>query len=72
MKKPGILSNPGFSEVYVTKSSYNKYHLCELSSETVNFFLPLALRAEIIDLPLAVDILFLKPCLFVRLRLDGW
>jgi hypothetical protein len=43
-----------------------------LSSDTVSFFLPLALLRAITALPLAVDILCLKPCLFVLFRLLGW
>ena len=47
-------------------ASENQY-----SSETVSFFLPLALlRAKTLR-PLAVDILSLKPCLFLRFLFDG-
>ena len=42
------------------------------SSETVSFFLPRARLRVITALPFAVDILCLKPCLFVLLRLLGW
>jgi len=37
------------------------FYLTLFSSETVSFFLPLALLAESTRRPLAVDILFLKP-----------
>lgn len=47
------------------------YFLPRLSSETVSFFLPLALRAAKTRRPLAVDILSLKPCLFLRLSFEG-
>lgn len=47
------------------------YFLPRLSSETVNFFLPFALRAANTRRPFAVDILSLKPCLFLRLSFDG-
>ena len=39
------------------------YFLPRLSSETVSFFLPFALRAASTLRPFAVDILSLKPCL---------
>ena len=39
--------------------------------QTVNFFLPLALLLARTALPLAVDILSLKPCLFLLFLLDG-
>ena len=42
------------------------------SSETDNFFLPLALRNDNTFLPFAVAILSLNPCLFLRLLFDGW
>ncbi len=47
------------------------YFLPRLSSETVSFFLPFALRAASTRRPLAVDILSLKPCLFLRLSFEG-
>ena len=47
------------------------YFLPKLSSETVSFFLPFARRAANTRRPLAVDILSLKPCLFLRLSLEG-
>lgn len=43
-----------------------------ISSETVSFFLPLALRAASTLRPLAVDIRLRKPCLFLLFRFDGW
>ena len=42
------------------------------SSETVNLFLPLALRLASTLRPLFVDMRALKPCLLTLLRLDGW
>ncbi len=42
------------------------------SSETVNFFLPRALRAAKTLRPLTVDILSLNPCLFFLFLTDGW
>ena len=54
--------------------SYEKYVylLSSLSSETVNRFLPFALRRASTLRPLAVAMRALNPCLFTRLRLDGW
>lgn len=46
--------------------------LWRLSSETVSFFLPLALLAETTFLPPVEAILLLKPCLFLLFLLDGW
>jgi hypothetical protein len=43
-----------------------------LSSETVNLFLPLALRLASTLRPFFVDMRALKPCLLTLLRLDGW
>ena len=48
------------------------YFLPRLSSDTVSFFLPFALRAASTLRPLAVDILSLNPCLCLRLVLEGW
>jgi hypothetical protein len=48
------------------------YYPFNLSSvETESFFLPFALRAARTLLPLGVDILSLKPCLFDLFLLDG-
>jgi hypothetical protein len=41
------------------------------SGVTESFFLPLALREARTLLPLAVDILSLKPCLFALFLLEG-
>lgn len=46
--------------------------LCLLSSETLSFFLPLALLLAITALPLAVAILERKPCLFLLFLCEGW
>jgi hypothetical protein len=48
-----------------------KCYFLLISSDTVSFFLPLALLLAKTFLPLAVDILSLKPCLFLLLRTDG-
>jgi hypothetical protein len=42
------------------------------SGVTESFFLPLALREARTLLPLAVDILSLKPCLFALFLLEGY
>jgi hypothetical protein len=41
------------------------------SSDTVSFFLPVALLFDNTFLPFLVDILSLKPCLFLRFLTDG-
>jgi hypothetical protein len=41
------------------------------SGDAVSFFLPFARRDASTLLPLAVDILSLKPCLFALFLLDG-
>jgi hypothetical protein len=48
------------------------YFLPRLSSDTVSFFLPFALRAASTRRPFAVDILSRKPCLCLRLVFEGW
>jgi hypothetical protein len=53
-------------------SSDNYYPFNLSSGETDSFFLPLALREARTLLPLGVDILSLKPCLFALFLLDGW
>lgn len=47
------------------------YCLCLLSSETDNFFLPLALRRAMTARPLGVSMRERKPCLFLLLRCEG-
>jgi hypothetical protein len=42
------------------------------SSETVSFFLPLALRAASTLRPLADDMRSIKPCLFFLFLTEGW
>jgi hypothetical protein len=56
-----------------TLNSYKNfnYPLSLSSVDTVSFFLPFALRADRTLLPLAVDILSLKPCLLALFLLDG-
>nr|AOE07952.1 hypothetical protein [uncultured bacterium] len=53
------------------KDSCPHYYLDRFSSETVNFFLPLALLLARIFLPLGVSILDLNPCLFFLFLTDG-
>ena len=43
-----------------------------ISSETESRILPFCLLREIMALPEGDLILSLKPCLFLRLRFDGW
>jgi hypothetical protein len=62
--KKGALKKPLPSLQYICYFSLR-------SSDTVSLFLPFALRAERTLLPLAVDILDLKPCLFALFLLDG-
>lgn len=59
--------------IYISKKSSkaDDYLLWRGSSDTVSFFLPLALRAANTFLPLAVLIRSLKPCLFFLLLRDG-
>lgn len=64
--KKGVL----FKDTFKYFGGY--YYPFSLSSEeTVSFFLPFALRAANTLLPLAVDILSLKPCLLALFLLDG-
>jgi len=53
---------------YCIKNNYFR----NISSETVSLFLPLALLRANIFLPLAEDILSLKPCLLRLFLFDGW
>ena len=53
------------------KDKKTYYFLPMLSSETVNLLRPLARRAANTRRPLAVDMRSLKPCLFLRLLLEG-
>ena len=48
------------------------YSLSNFSSDTVNFFLPLALLAANTLRPFAVAMRSRKPCLFFLFLLDGW
>ncbi len=52
-------------------SILEKYYFLLISSETVSFFLPLALLRAKSFLPLAVDILSRNPCLFLLFLIDG-
>jgi hypothetical protein len=52
--------------------NFSDYFLPRLSSDTVSFFLPFALRAASTLRPFAVDILSRKPCLCLRLVFEGW
>jgi hypothetical protein len=60
-----------FPEYDGTAQGRINYYLCLASSETVSFFLPLALRAARTLRPLADAILSLKPCLFLLFLCDG-
>jgi hypothetical protein len=61
-----------FRDIPMEKYSLKEFYPFNLSSdETVSFFLPLALLAARTLLPLGVDILSLKPCLFALFLLDG-
>jgi hypothetical protein len=53
-------------------NSIHSGYLCVFSSDTVNFFLPLALRAANTLRPFADAILSRKPCLFFLFLTDGW
>jgi hypothetical protein len=67
VNKKGVLFKDTFKQIL-----YNVYYPFNLSSvETVSFFLPFALRVARTLLPLGVDILSLKPCLFALFLLDG-
>jgi hypothetical protein len=46
--------------------------LWRFSEETVSFLRPRERRAAITRRPFAVDMRSRKPCLFRRLRLEGW
>jgi hypothetical protein len=48
------------------------YFLQDASSETVNFLRPFLRRAARTLRPFAVLIRLRKPCLFLRLRNEGW
>lgn len=48
------------------------YSLSSFSSETVSFFLPLALLAANTFLPSGLAIRVRNPCLLVLFRLEGW
>jgi len=58
------------SSAFLLLISLGNYFLA-MESETVSLFLPLLLLAAITLLPLAVDILSLKPCLFLLFLLEG-
>lgn len=49
-----------------------KNYLLARAALTVKLFLPLALLAAKTLLPFGVDILSLKPCLFLLFLSDGW
>ena len=58
-------------KITTDKDQARGYCLCLRSSDTVNFFLPLALLDANTDRPLGLDIRSLKPCLFLRFLCDG-
>jgi len=66
IKKEGINEGcPLFHMIINMEMSYL------FSSETVSFFLPVALLLDNTFLPFFVDILSLNPCLFLRFLTDG-
>ncbi len=70
-RKGGKINYLPSNKIQLTPKGYMADYLCFASSETVNFFLPLALRAARTLRPLADAILSLKPCLFLLFRCDG-
>ena len=75
MKKEDNAKLPSFKRYNQEKflNSIRKiYFSPNFSSETVSFFLPLALLDASTLRPLAEAILSRKPCLFFLLRFDGW
>lgn len=52
-------------------SRIGEVYLKRISSDTVSFLRPLARLRDNTFLPLALAILSLKPCLFLRFLLDG-
>ena len=70
-KKEVLVNNTSFTlckEAMQESDGENGYR----SSETVSFFLPFLRRAAKTFLPLAVDILWRKPCLLALFLRDGW
>jgi hypothetical protein len=65
------LASDSRSAKYIRFNTKN-YTLCLGSSDTDNFFLPFALRADKILRPLADAILVRNPCLFFLFLLEGW
>jgi hypothetical protein len=63
------IAKKGFDLVNRDKKNYS---LSSFSSETVSFFLPLALLAAKTLRPLAVDMRSRNPCLFFLFLLEGW
>jgi hypothetical protein len=66
-KKPITQCVTGFSMSNLCKA----YFLSALSSDTVSFFLPFALRAASTLRPFAEAILLRNPCLLLLFLLDG-
>jgi hypothetical protein len=62
------MENLYFLNVISSKETYYPLY----SSDTVNFFLPLARRAANTLRPLALAILVRKPCLFFLFLFEGW
>lgn len=58
--------------IFSVKLFNSKNYLFARTELTVNLFLPLALLLANTFLPFLVDILSLKPCLFLLFLLDGW
>ena len=59
------------SNTFKYYENVNHYFLCLGSEDTLNFFLPFVRRRERTLRPLAEAMRSLKPCLFLRLRLEG-
>ena len=67
--KVGKMLEKQISSIFVYEI---RYYLLARAALTVKLFLPLALLAARTLLPFGVDILSLKPCLFLFFLSDGW
>jgi len=67
-----LLDGEAFNYLIFKFNHFKIDYLCVFSSETVNFFLPLALREAKTLRPLADAILSRKPCLLTLFFRDGW
>jgi hypothetical protein len=71
-KKAQKKAFPNMERLFYILMNWVQFYLCVFSSETVNFFLPFALRDFNTLRPLADAILSRKPCLFLLFFVDGW